>query len=536
MKPPSLILILVLLPWFLFAQAELDAGKQAKQTCLEVFNTIKQSQAQLKESSVELSSSSEKKYIAKVSAASRQAIIIEEEALKICMSFGDRAKDAMAVILGHEFYHLMFHQSPKAFAFGERLIQTGDRRKIELQADFGGLFLALQAGFRVLDIQPKLLETLHDGYPWLDQHSNYPLLEERKRIAQHAIKKARQIDGLFTVANTLAILEDFESSNLIYNHLKGDFPSPEVYNNSGYTALMQSLNFSNLHYRFIYPVELAYYSRSRGTSGIDPRSEAELKKWLDRARTDLQNAANMVEESPRLPLAFSININLATTYSLLGKPKRALGIIEQTEENVRPGSKEAGRLNMLKAIVYANLGNMKDAKKGLKSLIKKSEFPELTNIAKANLVILNDKEPKKEKLLSPIPSKLKESMGGIDRDYLYALPSDTVIVFREINVARSAKLHICDTSRYQLLTYRSPRPYGNYFNLYLIRQVEKDTLESARGLKKGISLFDWEVSYGPASSTRFSSNGGEWRLYKHSGLIVKVNAKQEIEDWIIWYR
>ncbi len=202
-------------------------------------------------------------------------IMLEAEAYKICMSFGDRREDALAYLLSHELIHYYKgHGWEAAFAdaySGTAIAaavdeQERDEKQQETESDLLGGFLAYTAGFNTAGIGAQLYPKLYEAYPkWPKEGSAiYPSMQERVLIAQDTEKKLKDLIEVFETANYLVALRDFDGALDFYEHILENYSSPEIHNNLGVVACMLAMSKVDINLlKYLYPLELDAVERFR---------------------------------------------------------------------------------------------------------------------------------------------------------------------------------------------------------------------------------------------------------------------------------
>ncbi len=117
--------------------------------------------------------------------------ICPERVVRKLITFGDKADDALAAIIGHEMWHFYKKQESHFYASWE----NSTKIKSEKEADLYGLMLAYFAGYKdVLLIYDQIFDVLK--IPPSDSNS-YPDINTRKASDEYIKEQAREIVGVY---------------------------------------------------------------------------------------------------------------------------------------------------------------------------------------------------------------------------------------------------------------------------------------------------------------------------------------------------
>lgn len=286
----------------------------------------------------------------------KPTIVVDENVLVICRTFGKDSLNALSIVLSHELAHYYNeHEFCTDFAFAIRnknevlynkvkLINKNQKMIYETQADDKGLFYAAIAGYEPFEIQPKLLDAIYTSYQLKDE-VGYPTKLERKDIANNAIVKSKQLYEVFKQGLRQIKDKNFDSAIESFTIVNNSFPSRENWNNMGVAKASKALllkpkkseeyKFPN---RFLYPLEVENKSRlSLETTRNDIDRGQQMTELLLSAQKDFQEAIRLDQNFTKG------SINLACVYELLGKYNLALGTIEELTKE-QQNSNEALRI------------------------------------------------------------------------------------------------------------------------------------------------------------------------------------------------
>lgn len=163
------------------------------------------------------------------------------------------ADDALAVILGHEIWHIINKKHGIRFGFwGPQDYQT---RNLELEADLHGLIGAYFAGkTRCLTIYPDIFNALR-----LSNRPNYPPVADRQRMVTQVRERAESQFRLYDAANCLLAANRRDAQMMAistYQHIGNRFQFlKEINFNMGLANLLLALG--DLNTGLLFPIEPA---------------------------------------------------------------------------------------------------------------------------------------------------------------------------------------------------------------------------------------------------------------------------------------
>lgn len=316
-------------------------------------------------------------------------IVLEEKAYRVCESFGPQKEAAVAFLLGHELTHYYEkHAWRRAFIYdfrdlpiGQELAGLHDDVVHETEADYLGGFLAYSAGFGLFDKGSELIERLYAAYKLPDTISGYPTLQDRKILSLRSAEKLSQLVDLFEMANYLYAIGRYEDAIQYFAYVLQQYPSRELYNNLGVTALMSAVDlFSETEMKFKFFAELDMESSaSRGGADTIQRT-----KYLQQAILHFDAAISL---DPSYAPAY---FNKAVAYALLKDIPRArfyAGVEAMNKSQSEKFAKTAKDIRILLALLDALEGQEQKAREELQLLAAQGQL-----MASINLDILNGKK------------------------------------------------------------------------------------------------------------------------------------------------
>lgn len=249
-------------------------------------------------------------------------VVLEKKALDVCKKFGAQQEAAIAFLLGHELTHYYekhawrreFIYYYKDLPIGQELADLKDDVVHETEADYLGGFLAYTAGYGLFDKGAELINLLYNEYNLPSSIEGYPSLQDRITLAGRSAKKLNSLVDLFEMGNMLHSIGLYEDALSYYMYVLLQYPSRELYNNIGATAIMCALKLfkkEELTYKFFTELDIES-TASRGKAETDLRTN-----YLKQAILQLDVAISL---DPSYAPAY---FNKAVAYALLGDYKRS---------------------------------------------------------------------------------------------------------------------------------------------------------------------------------------------------------------------
>lgn len=312
-------------------------------------------------------------------------VVLEKKAFDVCKKFGAQQEAAIAFLLGHELTHYYekhawrreFIYYYKDLPIGQELADLKDDVVHETEADYLGGFLAYTAGYGLFDKGAELINLLYNEYNLPSSIEGYPSLQDRITLAGRSAKKLNSLVDLFEMGNMLHSIGLYEDALSYYMYVLLQYPSRELYNNIGATAIMCALKLfkkEELTYKFFTELDIES-TASRGKVETDLRTN-----YLKQAILQLDVAISL---DPSYAPAY---FNKAVAYALLGDYKRARFYAEVeslSKANNGVYTKTATDTRVLLALLDAKEGKTAQAEKALEELSAGGSI-----MAKVNLDII----------------------------------------------------------------------------------------------------------------------------------------------------
>lgn len=302
----------------------------------------------------------------------RMEITLEEDAYKVCQSFGKDADAAVAFLLGHELTHWYEkHAWRRDFISGfadldvkTKLGGMDDKIAKETEADCLGGFLAYSAGYGLFDKGADLIQKLYTEYGMKEEVDGYPSLTDRKKLSEKTAEKLAALVDAYEMANLLVAVGKYGEALEYYRYILMRYQSREIYNNLGVTAFLLALNEfrpEDPRVKFRYPIQLDLESSgAKGSGNTRDMLLRQAVQYFDMA----------ISMDPAYAPAY---LNKACTYALLGDTdaeralyaERAWFFANNEAREMATKNQNAKTMrdvNILLGILEANKGNAAKAK------------------------------------------------------------------------------------------------------------------------------------------------------------------------------
>ncbi len=266
-------------------------------------------------------------------------IIVDEQLYDVCIGFGPDSLNALACIIGHELAHFYEnHTWGNSFADmtgiaqdDKKAISKTEKRLLEAEADYFGLFYGFLAGYETFRLLPKTLDAIYQVYNLPEQLQGYPSRQERLAVAEEKVRELKPLLYAFRAGQLLYVRKNYEEAAVCFDYILSKYPGREVYNNAGVTKLAQAMALMDAEeVYFAYPFELDADTRLRrgGLRAFEDKTTRQQK-----AERLLSEAQNYFEKAMAMDKSyFSGYINLACAYSLQDNQAAAIGKINELEK------------------------------------------------------------------------------------------------------------------------------------------------------------------------------------------------------------
>jgi tetratricopeptide (TPR) repeat protein len=256
-------------------------------------------------------------------------------------------------------------------------ISNEDKGMLEAKADAFGLFYGFLAGYDTYRVMPKTLEAIYKGYKIPDQQEGYPDKSERLRFSEEKIREISPLRFIFWAGQLLLLRKEFEAAVSCFDYILSQYPSPEIYNNTGLARLARAMELMDTQeIYFAYPFELDANTRlKRGTlrTNVKPKESELTVNLLSDAQAAFEKALDMDNGySPAY-------INLACTYSLQGNQAAAVGKINELEV-LNGSTRLPGNAHLIRGIALVKDGQVGKANTDFDKVKQKKAFQHTYNL------------------------------------------------------------------------------------------------------------------------------------------------------------
>ncbi len=313
-------LLLFLNSFVLAAQEFLPESTPKYKEALGVFNILSHSFANgLSEPKLLVAAKGKKKYMARYVPAPSPAIIVDEEVIDVCKSFGQNYLSAMALVIGHEMAH--YYRKDAVFdTYGMAHNQADKlRSSIEAMADYEACYHAAINNFDA-GIFPDLLDALYKEYRLAENINGYHPKARRKLVFEEKKTEIGYLETDYHLGNAAYILKDFKGATDHFERIKERFPGKNILLNLGAAYLQQGLADTRIERQlFILPVEF----------NITERLAAQTRGVVN--DDNLKKAIGIFERLIAADKSFqTARINLACAYLAQEKYHSAIHAITQS--------------------------------------------------------------------------------------------------------------------------------------------------------------------------------------------------------------
>lgn len=293
--------------------------------------------------------------------------------IRLSRSFEDDSSNVIAHVLGHELAHLFFHHDDFSKNLGTSYASKEFNKKIveeaalssalEQQADEYAMFFAHAAGFKTSHLASLILDSIYDKFKLDDNDlSNYPSLQERKRIAILSARKMEVLNKVFDMSGIALVCGKYKLAQVGYEIIIDEkFYGPEIYNNKGLSYLLEANEYlDEEEYPYIFPYSIDF------RTGLSEKSEPVrgnfeiIDDLLIKAKKNFEYA---LQQNPSY---FKAQLNLAITYFLLEDSVNLQIAFLKLSKTTNPETQQ--NQIILKSIINHKNGKVEEALKELKQI------------------------------------------------------------------------------------------------------------------------------------------------------------------------
>ena len=464
---------------------------------------------------------------------------LAERAYSLCVDLGPDSLAAVAFLLGHELAHYDanhgwvgdFGQQNADLEVGQALQDYSDVRKIEIEteADYFGGFFGYVAGYRTLEVVPRLLTSIYAAYGLQDNLEGYPSLAERQLIAQRSAEKVRQLIPVFEAGHRLLLLRQYRAAAQCFDHLCFTFPSREMLNNAGVSRALRALSlFESDALWLAYPFELDAATRLQDgrKAGVSELAEETRGRLLEEARGWFEKAR---QKDPNYASAW---VNLACVADLQGEPEEALVWAQKALKAAERTNEEVSRAHayIIRGIAQTHVEPMNLDKVKRDFEAARAGDPSLATL---NLAAL---ETNGAALAEPgLPSVTPPQLGGERIDGLS--PENYAIL---MDGAPAVPLTGTQPGQSSLTIY--PRQTLSWDSLVITTSSSDIVVlatrptyagASGRGVRLGAARHQVLEAYGQPAY-RVAARQGTYHVYTHPEIVFHTGTDDRVQQWLLY--
>lgn len=202
-------------------------------------------------------------YYQPYSPGGKAQIVVMEELVTHCETYGSRSRDALACLMGHEMAHHYHHHGQPGVQFSPLAVQgakSTDRINLEAIADQSGVFAAYFSGYDAFTVAPRIYADIYDLFLHKREPSGYLPRKQRLKMIADTTLRVRELAHWCELTEFFYLQRDYRSAYAALSEVFNRYPAPIIYNNLGVVklnhaiALMGTVN-DNPILRFAFPVE-----------------------------------------------------------------------------------------------------------------------------------------------------------------------------------------------------------------------------------------------------------------------------------------
>lgn len=436
----------------------------------------------------------------------QQRILLDPKAYQLCMKLPNLGEEALAFLIAHELIHSYQHSSFDYQSLGF-FVKTSSlkewakqdqirRKKMETQADIWGAILCYMAGYKVEQSIPAFIDELYTAFNLKEEDPSYDSKHERLAIAKRAQAEVRKSIQIFEMANYLSVLQRHDKDTVLYRYLTDQFRSAEFYNNLGISYLRLALPKLDEPYRSLpYPFLMD--------------TETRLKQAISKQKFDIGRMIRVgISQFDLIP---DLNPSYEPAYL-----NRAIGY------------------HMLSAVESSQKrAHLEEAKISLSKISSASYSSKVRILQELIHSIRVPKEFVRSFTETGDPTPIASIIDNVDLSDGYALDEldydwETTVSFAEGIVVSGIEL---PHSRLLCLEDK-----GRFSHVY-VQQVQKRIPSLPRSLEGKVYQVGTQIPGSKIAGLRKSlaiADGGYFLIDDRHGIVYKMNAMDQVNEWITW--
>jgi tetratricopeptide (TPR) repeat protein len=217
-------------------------------------------------------------------------MVVMEELMAHCETYGGRSRDALACLLGHELAHHYHHHGQPGIQFAPFAVRAAkspyETINLEAIADQSGVFAAYFSGYDAFSMAPRVYADVYDLFLRRREPRGYLPRAQRLQMISDTSMRVQELAHWCELAEFFYLMRDYRAAHAALSEVYKRYPAPFIANNLGAVKLNHALALmgtvqNNPLLRFAFPVE---YDTENPLLKTNRRgSEAEYEKLLDEA-------------------------------------------------------------------------------------------------------------------------------------------------------------------------------------------------------------------------------------------------------------
>lgn len=447
----------------------------------------------------------------------KHIIFVDEQALKICESFGAQQSDAFAFLLAHEMTHFYQKHDWQEAGFASSFLMNKNSYDVhavdEKEADLFGAFVTHLAGYRSIKLIPIIFDKVYATYNLQQELPDYPSLTQRKSTANEVCEKVKELIQIFETANYLNAIGAYTDAATAYEYVLQFVKYKELYNNAGASLVAAAaLQPASGQLAFRYPIELDLKIPLR--EGID----ADKRDLLKQAITYLHLAAKMDASH------YATFINLACAYSLDNQLGNSSDLLARLDGMVQT-PKQRAEILLLKGILKTQQQEKEAALTLFQQATQISEAASIRQLSIYNSQLLTGGFSTPTTIEQTTFSN--EQIGGIELTYQNDFPFKSIALKDHFSY-ESKNLQLYNTSTVLLTHLETPD------KTIALLTTSKRGERTQKGISIGQSFTQIKQVYAAYDLKVLNHSRGYYLVYPQLKLIFNMTARNEVMEWGIF--
>jgi tetratricopeptide (TPR) repeat protein len=252
-------------------------------------------------------------YYQPYSKGGKPQIVVMEELVTYCETYGSRSRDALACLMGHEMAHHYHHHGQPGVQFATLATpvakSSGDRVNLEAIADQSGVFAAYFSGYDAFTVAPRIYADVYDLFLHKREPPGYLPRKQRLQMIADTTMRVRELAHWCELTEFFYLQRDYSSAYATLSEVFSRYPAPIIHNNLGVVKLNHAIALmgtvdDNPLLRFAFPVE--YDTDNRLLNNKRRGKKEEYKKLLAEAHRLFKGALKIQPQYEAAQINLSI--------------------------------------------------------------------------------------------------------------------------------------------------------------------------------------------------------------------------------------